>query len=65
MKALADSLPEGMRKEHRDSVEEIIPLVLETVRPGDVVMVKSSNGVGFFRLVDALVRHYPATGPER
>jgi UDP-N-acetylmuramoyl-tripeptide--D-alanyl-D-alanine ligase len=64
MKALADSLPEGIRKEHRDSVEEIIPLVLETVGPGDAVMVKSSNGVGFSRLVDTLVRHYPAAGPE-
>jgi UDP-N-acetylmuramoyl-tripeptide--D-alanyl-D-alanine ligase len=64
MKALADSLPAGMQKEHRDSVEEIIPLVLETIRPGDAVMVKSSNGVGFSRLVDTLVRHYPAAGPE-
>lgn len=64
MKALADSLPKGMKREYRDSVEEIIPLVLETVRPGDAVMVKSSNGVGFSRLVDALVRRYPAAGPE-
>ncbi|MGN6765610.1 MAG: UDP-N-acetylmuramoylalanyl-D-glutamyl-2,6-diaminopimelate--D-alanyl-D-alanine ligase [Rhizobiaceae bacterium] len=64
MKALADSLPEGVKREHRDSVEEIIPLVLETVRPGDAVMVKSSNGVGFSRLVDALIRRYPSAGPE-
>ncbi|MDN5927964.1 MAG: UDP-N-acetylmuramoylalanyl-D-glutamyl-2,6-diaminopimelate--D-alanyl-D-alanine ligase [Hyphomicrobiales bacterium] len=64
MKALADSLPKGTKKEYRDNVEEIIPLVLETVRPGDAVMVKSSNGVGFSRLVDALVRRYPAAGPE-
>jgi UDP-N-acetylmuramoyl-tripeptide--D-alanyl-D-alanine ligase len=64
MKALADSLPKGMKKEYRDNVEEIIPLVLETVRPGDAVMVKSSNGVGFSRLVDALIRRYPAAGPE-
>jgi UDP-N-acetylmuramoyl-tripeptide--D-alanyl-D-alanine ligase len=64
MKALADSLPEGMQKEYRDSVEEIIPLVIETVGPGDAVMIKSSNGVGFSRLVDTLVRHYPAAGPE-
>ena len=60
MKALAEKLPQGMRKQHRDNVEEIIPLLLKTVRPGDAVMVKSSNGLGFSRLVDALVRHYPA-----
>jgi UDP-N-acetylmuramoyl-tripeptide--D-alanyl-D-alanine ligase len=60
MKALADSLPQGVRKQHRGNVEEIIPLLLKTVRPGDAVMVKSSNGLGFSRLVDALVRHYPA-----
>jgi UDP-N-acetylmuramoyl-tripeptide--D-alanyl-D-alanine ligase len=60
MKALADSLPQGVRKQHRGSVEEIIPLLIETVRPGDAVMIKSSNGLGFSRLVDALVRHYPA-----
>jgi UDP-N-acetylmuramoyl-tripeptide--D-alanyl-D-alanine ligase len=64
MKALADSLPKEMKKEYHDSVEEIIPVVLETVRPGDVVMVKSSNGVGLSRLVDALIRRYPAASPE-
>jgi UDP-N-acetylmuramoyl-tripeptide--D-alanyl-D-alanine ligase len=64
MKALADNLPQGMRKEHRGSVEEIIPLVLKTIRPGDTVMVKSSNGVGFSRLIDALVRQYPVAGQE-
>jgi UDP-N-acetylmuramoyl-tripeptide--D-alanyl-D-alanine ligase len=64
MKALADNLPQGLRKQYRDSVEEIIPLVLKTVRPGDTVMVKSSNGVGFSRLIDALVRQYPVAGQE-
>src|SRR5690606_25529978 len=59
MKALADSLPQGVRKQHRGNVEEIIPLVVDTVRPGDAVMVKSSNGLGFSRLVEALVRRYP------
>jgi UDP-N-acetylmuramoyl-tripeptide--D-alanyl-D-alanine ligase len=30
------------------------------VRPGDVVMVKSSNGIGLSRIVDALVKKFPA-----
>jgi UDP-N-acetylmuramoyl-tripeptide--D-alanyl-D-alanine ligase len=64
MKALADSLPKGMKREYRDTVEEIIPVVFETVRPGDAVMVKSSNGVGFSRLVDALIGRYPAADPQ-
>jgi UDP-N-acetylmuramoyl-tripeptide--D-alanyl-D-alanine ligase len=64
MKALAESLPRDVQSEYRDNVEEIIPLLIETVRPGDTVMVKSSNGVGFSRLIDTLVRHYPAAGPK-
>ncbi|MGN6464653.1 MAG: UDP-N-acetylmuramoylalanyl-D-glutamyl-2,6-diaminopimelate--D-alanyl-D-alanine ligase [Rhizobiaceae bacterium] len=64
MKALAESLPAGMQSQYRDSVEEIIPLVIKTVRPGDTVMVKSSNGAGFSRLVDTLVRQYPAASQK-
>lgn len=59
MKALADKLPSDVRAEYRPRVGEIEPLLLDEVGPGDAVMIKSSNGVGFSRLVDALVKRYP------
>jgi UDP-N-acetylmuramoyl-tripeptide--D-alanyl-D-alanine ligase len=62
MKALADKLPVDFRAEYRQGVEELKPLLLESVRPGDAVMIKSSNGIGFSRLVDALIDCYPAAG---
>jgi len=60
MKALADTLPGEMRKEYRDSAEDLKPILLEAVRPGDVVMIKSSKGIGFSKLVDALLTRFPA-----
>jgi UDP-N-acetylmuramoyl-tripeptide--D-alanyl-D-alanine ligase len=60
MKALAERLPPGIHVEYRQHVEELEPLLLEAVGPGDAVVIKSSNGVGFSRLVDALVKRYPA-----
>ena len=60
MKALAERLPAEMNAEYRRQVEELQALVVEAVRPGDAVMVKSSNGIGFSRIVDALVKKFPA-----
>lgn len=60
MKALADRPPPNLRVEHRASAEELEPLLLETVQPGDAVVVKSSKATGFSRLVEALLRHFPA-----
>jgi UDP-N-acetylmuramoyl-tripeptide--D-alanyl-D-alanine ligase len=60
MKNLADTLPGGMRKEYRASVDDLKPILLESVGPGDVVMVKSSKGIGFSKLVDALLNRFPA-----
>src|SRR5690606_8034687 len=60
MKALADKLPVDFRVEYRSRVEELQPLLIETLKPGDAVMIKSSKSVGFSKLVDALVKHYPA-----
>jgi UDP-N-acetylmuramoyl-tripeptide--D-alanyl-D-alanine ligase len=59
MAALAAKLPDDMKVEHRDSVEALLPLVLDTVRGGDVVMVKSSNGTGSARVVEALIKTHP------
>jgi len=60
MKALADALPEGIAHDYRADVEALKPVLLDAVRPGDAVMVKSSKGIGFSKLVDALVARYPA-----
>jgi len=54
--ALADGAP---RCVYRSTVEELLPVLMETVRAGDVVMIKSSNGIGFSRLVAALCDTYP------
>lgn len=59
MKALADSLEGGFQVEYRDSAEALRPLLMKTVRAGDAVMIKSSNGMGFARLVAALTTTYP------
>ncbi len=60
MKALADALPADLPRQYRESVDELEPLLIGELRPGDVVMIKSSKGVGFSKLVDALIRHFPA-----
>lgn len=60
MAALAEALSADMPCKHRDSAEALKPVLLETVQPGDVVMVKSSNGSGFARLAEALQREFPA-----
>lgn len=59
MQALAAAMPQGPATQHRTSAEELKPLLLETVRPGDVVMIKSSKSIGFSKLVEALVAKYP------
>jgi UDP-N-acetylmuramoyl-tripeptide--D-alanyl-D-alanine ligase len=60
MAALAEALPADMPCKHRESAEALKPVLLETVQPGDVVMVKSSNGSGFTRLTEALLAAFPA-----
>jgi UDP-N-acetylmuramoyl-tripeptide--D-alanyl-D-alanine ligase len=60
MSALADALPAGFPIEHRATAEELVGLLIEAVKPGDAIMVKSSNRMGFSRLVDALITHFPA-----
>jgi UDP-N-acetylmuramoyl-tripeptide--D-alanyl-D-alanine ligase len=60
MKALADALPDAIPSEYRTSADELRQVVFDKVGPGDVVMVKSSKGIGFARLVDALTQQFPA-----
>lgn len=65
MKALADRLPKDVRAEYRVHPEELQALLADAVRPGDAVMVKSSNGIGFSRIVDALNKKFPAASSSQ
>ncbi|MCR4266053.1 UDP-N-acetylmuramoylalanyl-D-glutamyl-2,6-diaminopimelate--D-alanyl-D-alanine ligase [Nitratireductor sp. ZSWI3] len=64
MKALADALPADLPVEHRERADDLRGIVVEAVRPGDAVMIKSSKSIGFNRLVDAFLNTFPsaATG---
>lgn len=60
MKALAEALPAEIQTEYRAGVAELKPVLLAALKPGDVVMIKSSKGIGFAKLVDALLGKFPA-----
>lgn len=60
MRALAKALPAEIKTEYRAGVEELKPVLLAALKPGDVVMIKSSKGIGFAKLVDALLGKFPA-----
>jgi len=60
MAALRDALPEGVATEYRDTADALAAHALGAVQPGDVLVVKSSKGTGFSRIVAALLDKYPA-----
>jgi UDP-N-acetylmuramoyl-tripeptide--D-alanyl-D-alanine ligase len=62
MKALAEALPGDIATAYRTTVDELKPMLLGAIGPGDVVMVKSSKGIGFSKLVEALLKKFPAQG---
>ncbi|MFZ2103747.1 MAG: UDP-N-acetylmuramoylalanyl-D-glutamyl-2,6-diaminopimelate--D-alanyl-D-alanine ligase [Oricola sp.] len=59
MKALADKVPNDIYCEYDKSVDDMIDSLLATPQAGDVFMVKSSNGIGFSRIVKAFLEKYP------
>ncbi|KQV28334.1 UDP-N-acetylmuramoylalanyl-D-glutamyl-2, 6-diaminopimelate--D-alanyl-D-alanine ligase [Rhizobium sp. Root1203] len=59
MVALKESLPDSVRVEHREKTEDLIEYVLNSVGAGDVLMVKSSLGIGFGKIVAALLDKFP------
>lgn len=63
MSVLKNALPVEIHTEYRQSTDELLPLVVKAVRPGDVVMVKSSKGIGFSKIVKALTSRFPAVEP--
>jgi UDP-N-acetylmuramoyl-tripeptide--D-alanyl-D-alanine ligase len=60
MAALRDALPESVHVEYRPTTAELVDFIVRSVIPGDVVMVKSSLGLGFGKIVAALLDNYPA-----
>ncbi|ESX67715.1 MULTISPECIES: UDP-N-acetylmuramoylalanyl-D-glutamyl-2,6-diaminopimelate--D-alanyl-D-alanine ligase [unclassified Mesorhizobium] len=60
MRALADVLPGEIKTEYRAGAEDLKPVLLSELKPGDVVMIKSSKGIGFSKLVEALLGKFPA-----
>lgn len=60
MVALRDALPETVQVVYFETTDELVNLVTAEVRAGDVVMVKSSLGIGFGKIVAALLDKYPA-----
>jgi UDP-N-acetylmuramoyl-tripeptide--D-alanyl-D-alanine ligase len=60
MAALEGKLRETKKVEYLPTVAELESVVLSAARPGDVLMIKSSNGIGFARIVQALLKKYPA-----
>lgn len=59
MEYLERTLRDEVSVEYRKSVTELLPAVFAALRSGDVVMVKSSNGIGTTRIVSALLERYP------
>ncbi len=60
MKALHEALPAGKAGLHADKVSDIIDALVDQVIPGDVVMIKGSNGIRMGSVVQALkVCHTP------
>ncbi|MCR9135602.1 MAG: UDP-N-acetylmuramoylalanyl-D-glutamyl-2,6-diaminopimelate--D-alanyl-D-alanine ligase [Alphaproteobacteria bacterium] len=60
IRVLDDALPDSLEHHYREDVESLQTLLLETLKAGDVVMIKSSNGLGFSRLITALLDKYRA-----
>ncbi|WP_337266990.1 UDP-N-acetylmuramoylalanyl-D-glutamyl-2,6-diaminopimelate--D-alanyl-D-alanine ligase [Oryzifoliimicrobium ureilyticus] len=60
MAALRDELPDSVDVIYREATDDLVAYVLNAVEVGDVVMVKSSLGTGFGRIVAALLDKFPA-----
>lgn len=64
MAALRDALPESVHVGYCATTAELIDYVQGQIVPGDVLMVKSSLGIGFGKIISALIDKYPAL-PDR
>ncbi|MCA1243787.1 UDP-N-acetylmuramoylalanyl-D-glutamyl-2,6-diaminopimelate--D-alanyl-D-alanine ligase [Stappia stellulata] len=59
MHELWDLLPKHLRGAYSEEAASLRPLLLEDVRPGDVIMIKGSLGTRMGPLVEALKREFP------
>ena len=64
MHHLHDALPENVRGRHAASSAGLEQPLLALVQPGDVVMIKGSNGMQMNLLVEALLNHFPPKSPD-
>lgn len=60
MAALRDELGADVETVYRDDASALVEYLKPALRNGDVVMVKSSLGIGFGRIVKAMLDKYPA-----
>lgn len=60
MAALNAAIGDSARVEYRSDADAMAEFVLGAVRPGDVLVVKSSKSTGFSRIVSALLDKYEA-----
>ncbi len=58
MQALYEAIPSARRGAHAPTAAALQPIVLEALRPGDVVMIKGSNGSRMGPLVAAIRAHF-------
>jgi UDP-N-acetylmuramoyl-tripeptide--D-alanyl-D-alanine ligase len=54
MRAMWDKLPASRRGAHAETSAEIAPKFMDAIRPGDVILVKGSNGSKMSVIIDAL-----------
>jgi UDP-N-acetylmuramoyl-tripeptide--D-alanyl-D-alanine ligase len=65
MAHLAAALPAARVAAHAATVDALNPILLAALKPGDAVMIKSSKGIGFSKLVDALLKQFPVEGESQ
>ena len=58
MAALRDALGNSVETTYSETVDDLIPLIKDELRSGDVIMAKASLGIRFGRLIDALLDAY-------
>ncbi|MEX2167348.1 MAG: UDP-N-acetylmuramoylalanyl-D-glutamyl-2,6-diaminopimelate--D-alanyl-D-alanine ligase [Methyloceanibacter sp.] len=62
MGSLYQALPASRRGAYAKTAEELAPMLMEAVGPGDVIMVKGSLGSRMAPLIEALKRRFAAEG---
>jgi len=64
MRALSEAIPAERRGAYAEDADTLAPLVAAAVAPGDVVVIKGSNGSRTGRIVAALKARFPAQVAE-